>query len=132
MSSTAASRGPLVGASNDIHNELNYGNVNSFENSNIDYVNLRNSNDVMPLQYHTNEYQVSHSGLSEVANDGLYPKDVSSSLLMETNSGTNSKNLNGFIGMYSLLILNFLWVIVSIITAVPPPVKENTYYQFCV
>ncbi|KAF3436891.1 hypothetical protein FNV43_RR19644 [Rhamnella rubrinervis] len=97
VSSTTASRGPLVGPSNDIHNELNYGNVNSFANNNIDYVNLRNSNGVMPLQYHTNEYQVSHSELSEVANVGLFPEDVSSSLPIETNYGTNSKNLNSFI-----------------------------------
>lgn len=108
----AAAHEPLFGPSNDIHNELNYGHSNSFENSNIDCVNLRNSNGVMPLQYHTNEYQVSHSGLSERANAGLFPEDMLSSLPMVTNCGTNANNLNGFVGMYSLLILCVPWLVV--------------------
>ncbi|XP_015882188.2 TITAN-like protein isoform X2 [Ziziphus jujuba] len=98
VSSNKAASGPLVGPLNDIHNELNYGNVNSFENNNIDSVNLRISNGVMPLQYHTNEYQVSHSGFSKVANVSLFPEDVSSSLPVENYPGTNSKMLNGFTG----------------------------------
>lgn len=106
MSSNKASCRPLVGPSNDIHNELNYGNVNNFENNNIDSVNLRISNGVMPLQYHTNEYQVSHSGFSKVANASLFPEDVTSSLPMETNPGTNFKMLNGLTGMHFPSILH--------------------------
>lgn len=132
MSSTAASRGHLVGPSNDIHNELNYGNVNSFENSNIDYVNLRNSNGVMPLQYHTNEYQVSHSGLSEIANVGLFPEDVPSSLPMETNYGTNSKKLNGFSGMYSLLNIEFSLGNCFYYNSCPSTIERKRLYQYCV
>lgn len=80
-------------APDDIHNELNYVNTTSFniDNTNIYSVDSRNSNSVMPLQCHTNEYQVSHSGLSEV---GLYSADVASSSALETHSGTSSINFS--------------------------------------
>ncbi|XP_062169878.1 TITAN-like protein isoform X2 [Alnus glutinosa] len=78
VSSSEGPIGPLFGPSNDIHNELNYGNIDSFENSSIQSVKSSLSNGVMPLHYYTNEYQVSHSDLSEVANFGTFAHDVSS------------------------------------------------------
>ncbi|KAL5543901.1 hypothetical protein UlMin_007685 [Ulmus minor] len=94
-SSKEASNGPLLGPSNDIHHELNYVNISSFENSYIHSGSSSISNNVMPLQYHTNEYQVSQSELSEVANSGLYPEDVISSIPLKTYSTATSINLNG-------------------------------------
>ncbi|XP_059444467.1 TITAN-like protein isoform X2 [Corylus avellana] len=89
VSSSEGPIGPVFAPLNDIHNELNYGNIDSFENSSIQSVKSSLSNGVMPLHYYTNEYQVSHSGLSEVANFGTFAHDVSSSLPAETCSGTN-------------------------------------------
>ncbi|GMY15123.1 TITAN-like protein [Fagus crenata] len=86
VSSSQGAIGPVVGPLNDIHNEHNYGNIDSFENSSIQSVKSSLSNGVMPLQYYTNEYQVSHSGLYEVTN-------VGSSLPAETCSDTNLWNL---------------------------------------
>ena len=87
VSSSQGAIGPVVGPLNDIHNEHNYGNIDSFENSSIQSVKSSLSNGVMPLQYYTNEYQVSHSGLYEVTNVGSY-------LPAETCSDTNLWNLN--------------------------------------
>lgn len=104
VSSSEGPIGPVFGPSNDIHNELNYGNIDSFENSSIQSVKSSLSNGVMPLHYYTNEYQVSHSGLSEVANFGTFAHDVNSSLPAETCSGTNLCDLKDLQGMYILFI----------------------------
>ncbi|PON72134.1 Coiled-coil domain-containing protein [Trema orientale] len=102
VSSKEASHGPVLGPSNDIHNELNYVNVNSYTNSSKHSIVSRISSGVMPLQNHTNEYQVSNSGPFEVANAGLYSEDFTSSLPLETYSGTSSLNLNGLKGIQNL------------------------------
>lgn len=88
VSSREGPIGPVFGPLNDIHNEHNYGNIDSFENSSIQSVKSSFSNGVMPLHYHTNEYQVSHSGISGVANVGTFVHDVGT-LPAETCSGTN-------------------------------------------
>ncbi|KAK9926637.1 hypothetical protein M0R45_023853 [Rubus argutus] len=83
LKSEAVSGGPMPGPSNDIHNKLEYGIIDTFENNSSSSF----SNGVMPLLYHTNEYQVSHSGLPQVANVGRFPQDVT------TSSSINSKGL---------------------------------------
>ncbi|KAJ0112186.1 hypothetical protein Patl1_01220 [Pistacia atlantica] len=50
---------------------------------------------VIPLRFHTNEYQVSHSGLSEVANIGSRLHVVTSSMLGDASSGSILWNSNG-------------------------------------
>ncbi|XP_062115942.1 TITAN-like protein isoform X2 [Humulus lupulus] len=102
VSSKEASHGPVFGPSNDIHNELNYVDNNSYINNNLHYFDPSISTGVMPLQNLTNEYQVSHSGITDVSNVGMYSEDIISSLPLETNSGTRSKNLNGVAGMQNL------------------------------
>lgn len=106
VSSKEASHGPVLGPSNDIHNEVNYVNISSYANSNIHSFDSRISNGVMPLQNHTNEYQVSHSGTPGVANTGLYSEDFTSSLPLEMYSGTSSVNSNGVTGNCSLFMLS--------------------------
>lgn len=101
-SSNEASQGPLIGPSNDIHHELNYGNINSYDNNNN--AHSVNSNGVMPLLYHTNEYQVSHSGFSEVTDAGLSRVHVTSSLPVEAYSYTSYISLNDSAGISSLFI----------------------------
>ncbi|XP_024173021.1 TITAN-like protein [Rosa chinensis] len=83
LKSEAISGGPMPGPSNDIHNKLEYGILDTFENNSSSSF----SNGVMPLLYHTNENQVSHSGLSQVANVGCFVQDVTAS------SSINSKGL---------------------------------------
>lgn len=75
----------MPGPSNDIHNKLEYGIIDTLENNSSSSF----SNGVMPLLYHTNEYQVSHSGLPQVANVGCFPQDAT------TFSSINSKGLTG-------------------------------------
>ncbi|KAJ7945702.1 TITAN-like protein isoform X1 [Quillaja saponaria] len=93
LSSSGGNRGQVLGPSNDIHNQLNSGYIDSFENNYTQSVKSILSNSVLPLQYYTNEYQVSHSGPPEVGAGSLFPHDVTSSLHLETCSGTNEWNL---------------------------------------
>ncbi|XP_065873018.1 TITAN-like protein [Euphorbia lathyris] len=79
----------LVGPSNDIQNELNHKNINRFENINFEPHKSNCSNGVMPLQYYTNEYQISNSGLSTEANIGAFPLNAVSSLPVDACSGTS-------------------------------------------
>ncbi|KAM6570312.1 hypothetical protein CsatB_018297 [Cannabis sativa] len=102
VSSKEASHGPVFGPSNDIQNELNYVDNNSYTNNNVHYFDSSISTGVMPLQNHTNEYQVSHSGIMGVSNVGMYSEDTISSLPLVTYSGTSSKNLNGVAGVQNL------------------------------
>lgn len=72
-SSYKGSRGQLSGTSNDIHNKLEFETMDRIENVPAHHINSHLSNDVMPLQYNTNEYQISHSGLPGVTQYGSYP-----------------------------------------------------------
>ena len=105
MKNEAKSSRTAVGPSNNIHNELNYVNTNSFVDSNFHSVKSTISNDVMPLQCNTNEYRVSNSVCAEVANAGLYSENVTSALPLETYYATTSINLNGSTGNHSMFIL---------------------------
>ncbi|KAK9278284.1 hypothetical protein L1049_027849 [Liquidambar formosana] len=98
-SASEGSRGVLFGPLNDIHNELNYENVDNFDKNTIHSVKSSLSNGVMPLQNYTNEkYQVSHSESSQVANVGPLQLGVASSLAAGYHFDTNlwgSKHLTG-------------------------------------
>ncbi|KAM2699377.1 hypothetical protein EV1_038263 [Malus domestica] len=86
------SREPTFGPSNDIHTELKYGIIDTSENNS----NSCFSHGVIPLPYHTNENQVSHSGLPQVTNVGCFPQVVANaSYHGGIRSGTNSINSNG-------------------------------------
>ncbi|XP_042755961.1 TITAN-like protein isoform X2 [Lactuca sativa] len=79
------SHGPMIGPSNDIHNELKFDYVDNFDRHNSSFLN-----GVSPLQYHTNEkYQVSHSDMSGGYDDKL--------LLLGSNA-KRSSNLKGNAG----------------------------------
>ncbi|XP_030476342.1 TITAN-like protein [Syzygium oleosum] len=56
------SHGPICGPSNDIQIEQNYGIVENFRNNSVYHPHENFLNAVMPLQYYTNEYQISHTG----------------------------------------------------------------------
>ncbi|WCJ36262.1 TITAN-like protein [Euphorbia peplus] len=81
----------LAGPSNDIQNELGHKNINSFENINYEPNKSNCSNGVMPLQFHTNEYQIFNSGLPTEANIGKCPL-TGSSLPIGACSGTSLSN----------------------------------------
>ncbi|XP_027904302.1 TITAN-like protein isoform X4 [Vigna unguiculata] len=71
------SRRTVVGPSSDdhIHNQLTSGNSDSFEKNVYSHsVNSYPSNPVLPLQSYTNEYQISSSGLSGMANVATSPE----------------------------------------------------------
>ena len=103
------SRGPTFGPSNDILSELKYGIIDTSENNS----NSCFSHGVIPLPYHTNEYQVSHSGLPQVTNVGCFPQDVANaSYHGGIRSGTNSINSNGLTGMHvQLCDVDILFII---------------------
>ncbi|EOA18263.1 hypothetical protein CARUB_v10006756mg [Capsella rubella] len=60
------------GTSNDIHNKLAFKTMDKIENVPAPHINSHHSNDVMPLQYNTNKFQISHSELSGVAHHASY------------------------------------------------------------
>lgn len=62
--------GVVYGSSNDIHNNVDFENINNLEQNTINTLKSSYSNVVMPLQYNTNEYQISNSRCTEVANIG--------------------------------------------------------------
>ena len=91
-----------MGPPNDIHNELNFENMNKFEKNTIHHLNSNISNGVMPLQYHTNECQISGSGFPGVANSGTNLHVVTSSFPADTCSTTSSWNSNYAMGIHTL------------------------------
>ncbi|KAG7546274.1 Coiled-coil domain-containing protein 84 [Arabidopsis suecica] len=70
-SSFKGSCGQLSGTSNDIHTKLAFETMDKIEKVPAHHINSHNSNNVMPLQYNTNEYQISHSVLG-VTHYGSY------------------------------------------------------------
>lgn len=96
--------GLQVGASNDIRNELDHEIINNFENNTFNPFVSNLSNGVMPLQSYTNEYQISHSGLSEGMDGCPSVHDAISSLPLEACSGTSLWNSNDLRGMYNLFM----------------------------
>lgn len=100
------SRGAVFGPSSDIHNQLNNGNIDNFENVYSHSVKSYPSN-VLPLHCNTNEYQVSSSGLFGVGNTGLLSID-NSSLPSEACSSANPFALLDFAGMLTLSMRNVI------------------------
>ncbi|KAL6998896.1 hypothetical protein U1Q18_000062 [Sarracenia purpurea var. burkii] len=92
--SSEGSHGPLIGPSNDIHNELNSECVDSFEKNTDHFLRSSFSNGVMPLQNYTNErYQVSHSEPSEVTEVDPPVHDAKAYLAAGTQFDTNPQGL---------------------------------------
>ena len=104
VSSSEGCYGTLAGPSTDIHNQLNYGNIDNFENVYSHPLESYPSNGVLPMQYYTNECQVSYSGISGVGNAGLLNHNGNSSIPVETCSGVNSSELKDFGGITSCLL----------------------------
>ncbi|OMO71643.1 hypothetical protein COLO4_28132 [Corchorus olitorius] len=82
------------GPSNDIHNNVNFEKINNLEQNNINPLIPSYSNVVMPLQYNTNEYQISDSGFPEVANFGTNLHEVNFPLPVGSHSCTSLWNSN--------------------------------------
>ncbi|XP_075504962.1 TITAN-like protein isoform X3 [Primulina tabacum] len=71
VAAKSGSVGPVIGPLNNIHNELNPDNVNSFLKNNVSSLNFSVTNDVVPLQRYTNERdQISCSELSSMSEIG--------------------------------------------------------------
>ncbi|KAE8663375.1 Coiled-coil domain-containing protein 84 [Hibiscus syriacus] len=62
--------GVVYGASNDIHNNVNFKKTNNCGQNTLNSLKPSYSNAVLPLLYNTNEYQISNSSFPEVANFG--------------------------------------------------------------
>ncbi|KAH9769935.1 TITAN-like protein [Citrus sinensis] len=88
------SQGFPSGLSNDIHKELDYENLNNYEKNTLHHLNSNISNVVMPLQQHTNEYQVSRLEHSGVANVGSNMHVITSTLSVDPCDGTSLWNAN--------------------------------------
>ena len=100
---TAASEGScgvVYGTSNDIHNNVDFEKINNLEQNTINTPKSSYSNVVMPLQYNTNEYQISNSRFPEVAKFGANLREVNLSLLVGAHSDTSLWNLNDLTGMH--------------------------------
>ncbi|GJV92637.1 TITAN-like protein isoform X1 [Tanacetum coccineum] len=90
--------GPLIGPSNDIHNELKYDYVDNCDKSHISSYNLTFPNHVLPLQNPTNEnYQVSHSDHYGGAATSTSSSHDNKSLLLAANT-KHFNNLKGNAG----------------------------------
>ncbi|KAF7833984.1 TITAN-like protein isoform X1 [Senna tora] len=98
VSSSEKCHGAEVRPSSDIHNQLNYGNIDKFDisYSHSHSVKSHPSNGVLPLQYYTNEYQVSNSEISSVRNACPISHDNTYSRHLETCSGADSFNSKDF------------------------------------
>jgi hypothetical protein len=64
--------GQLSGTSNDIHTKLAFETMDRIKKVPAHHINSYKSNDVMPLQYNTNEYQISLSEIPGVIHNGSY------------------------------------------------------------
>ncbi|KAJ8752656.1 hypothetical protein K2173_005545 [Erythroxylum novogranatense] len=90
-----------VGALNDIHIELNHENIDKFDKNDFDLHESKISNVVMPLQYNTNESQISHSGVSAINHVGPFIHDAVSSLPMGACPNPSSRSSNSFKGNWA-------------------------------
>ncbi|XP_058194458.1 TITAN-like protein isoform X1 [Rhododendron vialii] len=104
------SRAPLIGPSNDIHNELNSECIDSFQENTNHFLGSKFSNSVMPLQSYTNERcQVSHSEISDVKKVGPLPHDANAYLPAGTQYDTHSwapKYLTGYMDSQQPMVFN--------------------------
>ncbi|XP_057465645.1 TITAN-like protein isoform X2 [Actinidia eriantha] len=101
---------PLIGPSNDIHNELNSECIHNFEKTSNIFLRSSFSNGVIPLQNYTGErYQVSHSELSEVTKFGPLAHDANSYSAAGTQFDTNRgglKDLTGYMDSHQSRVCN--------------------------
>ncbi|XP_074275454.1 TITAN-like protein [Silene latifolia] len=82
-------QGSLSHESNDI--QQNYGILNNFDNNNIHFLASNLSNNVLPLQYDTNEnYQVCHSDISEADKTGRPYPDLGLPIPQGSEHGLNT------------------------------------------
>lgn len=116
VQSIAASSG--LGPTNDIQNQVQYGNFDNFGNNNIHSVESSSSISVLPLHSYTNEYQVSnssYSGSSDVSNLVSFPLDTTVSLHAGSCSGAHvwsAKDLSRKLPIYiSPFVFDFLSVV---------------------
>ncbi|XP_020540753.1 TITAN-like protein isoform X2 [Jatropha curcas] len=91
--STGGSHTVQVGPSNDIRNELDDKNIINFKNNNFNPLKSNLSNGVVPLQYYTNENQIS-SRLSAVTEARSFAYDAVSSMPVDASSGASLWNSN--------------------------------------
>ena len=102
------SRRPLIGPSNDIHNELNSECIDSFEKNSSNFLSSSLPHGVIPLQNYTGErYHVSHSELSEVTTFGPLLHDANSYFAAGTQFDTNRGGLKDLTGMHNLNICQY-------------------------
>ncbi|XP_022001578.1 TITAN-like protein isoform X2 [Helianthus annuus] len=96
-SGSEQSHGPLIGPSNDIHNERKFDYVDNFDRTRIISHNSSYQNNVLPLQDYTNEkYQVSHSDLSgHVATSTSSYDNQSLSSASNANFANNLRGVSG-------------------------------------
>ncbi|KAH9769938.1 TITAN-like protein [Citrus sinensis] len=104
------SQGFPSGLSNDIHKELDYENLNNYEKNTLHHLNSNISNVVMPLQQHTNEYQVSRLEHSGVANVGSNMHVITSTLSVDPCDGTSLWNANNLMDSYSSLMVSVVFL----------------------
>ncbi|XP_022736685.1 TITAN-like protein [Durio zibethinus] len=98
---TEGSCGVVYGASNDIHNNINFEKINNLEQNTINTLKSSYSNVVMPLQYNTDKYQISNSRFPEGANFGSNLHEVNFSLLVGERTNTSLWNSNDLIAKCS-------------------------------
>ncbi|KAI3773550.1 hypothetical protein L1987_48080 [Smallanthus sonchifolius] len=97
-SGSEQSRGPLIGPSNDIHNERKFDYVDNFDRNRIISRNSSFQNSVLPLQDYTNEnYQVSYSDLSGHVATGT--SSYGNHSLLSASDANLSNNLRGGSGL---------------------------------
>ncbi|KAH9705372.1 TITAN-like protein [Citrus sinensis] len=104
------SQGLQSGLSNDIHKEPDYENLNNYEKNTLHHLNSNISNVVMPLQQHTNEYQVSRLEHSGVANVGSNMHVITSTLSVDPCDGTSLWNANNLMDSYSSLMVSVVFL----------------------
>ncbi|KAE8688930.1 Coiled-coil domain-containing protein 84 [Hibiscus syriacus] len=84
--------GVVYGASNDIHNKVNFKKTNNLGQNTLNSLKPSYSNVVLPLQYNTNEYQISNSRFPEVKNFGSSFHEANFSLHVGVHSNTSLLN----------------------------------------
>ncbi|XP_021847570.1 TITAN-like protein isoform X2 [Spinacia oleracea] len=99
--------GSSNGHSNNI--QTNYEIINSFNKNNIQFLESSLSNDVMPLQYATNEnYQVYNSDISEVGQVSSFPYDVASQMPLAAEQGLETRTCQSARQPLAFSMTNFL------------------------
>ncbi|GMI76698.1 TITAN-like, transthyretin-like protein [Hibiscus trionum] len=94
---TKGSCGVVYGASNDIHNNVNFEKTNNLGQNMLNSLKPSYSNVVLPLQYNTNEYQISNTRFPEVSNFGSNFNETNFSLHAGVHSNMSSTNSNDLI-----------------------------------